>query len=65
GFFGGDFIVKDSWDGKELGRIKVEGTNVWTEGRTAATFADGVHDLYLTFEGDGCGYMRGFEFLHG
>ncbi|MCR5337405.1 MAG: carboxylesterase family protein [Lachnospiraceae bacterium] len=64
GFFGGDFVVKDSWDGKELGRIKVEGTNVWTAGETPLDFADGVHDLYLTFEGDGCGYMRGFEFLH-
>ncbi|MCR5418535.1 MAG: family 43 glycosylhydrolase [Lachnospiraceae bacterium] len=64
GFFNGSFAVKTTWDGEVLGRISVQGENVWTKGECKAAFPDGEHDLYLTFEGDGCGYLKSFAFLH-
>ncbi|MBO4336870.1 MAG: carboxylesterase family protein, partial [Lachnospiraceae bacterium] len=64
GYINGDFLVKDKWDGEAFGRIKVQGDNIWTAYEAAFEIPDGVHDLYLTFEGDGCGYLKSFEFIH-
>ncbi len=64
GYIHGDFVIKTAWDGEELGRITVQGDNIWTAYETKVDFKDGVSDLYLSFEGNGIGYLKSFEFLH-
>ena len=64
GYAYGAFVVKDRWDGEPLGRIKLDGQNVWTAYETDIDFSDGVKDLYLTYEGDGMAYLKSIEFLH-
>ena len=63
----GEFEVRSSYAGPVLGRIRVEGTNVWTEGVCMfedRKFPDGKQALYLTFKGTGSCSLRSFEFLH-
>ena len=64
GYIHGDFIIKTAWNGEELGRITVQGDNIWTAYETAVDFKDGVTDLYLEFKGTGKGYLKSFEFTH-
>ncbi|MBR4169261.1 MAG: family 43 glycosylhydrolase [Lachnospiraceae bacterium] len=63
GYFKGDFLVKNKWDGETLGRVSVDYDNVWTAHEGSLKFEDGVQDLYLTFDGDGCGQLLSFEFI--
>nr|MCR5267693.1 family 43 glycosylhydrolase [Lachnospiraceae bacterium] len=63
GYFKGDFLVKNKWDGETLGRVSVDYDNVWTAHEGAIDLKDGVQDLYLTFDGDGCGQLNSFEFI--
>ena len=63
----GDFEVRSSYEGAVLGRIHVEGTNIWTAGEcrfAPGAFADGTQPLYLTFRGTGTASLKSFEFLH-
>ena len=64
GYINGDFLIKESWDSEPIGRITVQGDNIWTSYEGKAAFKDGVSDLYLTFDGSGTGYLKSFEFLH-
>ncbi|MCR5269210.1 MAG: alpha-N-arabinofuranosidase, partial [Lachnospiraceae bacterium] len=63
GYFKGDFLVKNKWDGETLGRVCVDYDNVWTVHEGSVNFPDGVQDLYLTFDGEGCGQLYSFEFI--
>ena len=64
GYHKGDFIIKDKWDGNELGRISVDYADVWTPFEGKAEFPDGINDLYLTFEGSGSGSLKSIELTH-
>lgn len=64
GYHKGDFIIKDKWDGKELGRISVDYADVWTPFEGRAEFPDGISDLYLTYEGSGSGSLKSIELTH-
>ena len=64
GYMNGRFEIKNKWDGEVLGTINIGYTNVWTAGEAAFDLNDDVHDLYLTYRGDGGGSIKSFEFLH-
>lgn len=60
GYIKGSFEVKTAWDGKVLAQIPVEYTNVWEHYSTPVDMPDGVQALYLTFNGEGKGQLKGF-----
>ncbi|MBR5422281.1 MAG: family 43 glycosylhydrolase [Lachnospiraceae bacterium] len=64
GYINGDFEIRDSLGGECLGRITVEGNNIWTARETKFELPDGEHDLYISYVGDGNGELKSFEFLH-
>lgn len=63
GYANGEYEIKNTWDGKVLGKIKIEFENVWREYSTKIVFPKGTHALYLTFKGNGCHQLRGFKFI--
>lgn len=60
GYIHGEFVLKTSLDGEPLGRIRVEGTNVWKTYSTEISLPDGVYPIYLEFYGGG-GQLKSFE----
>ena len=64
GYFNGEIQVRTEWDGEILGRMSIDGTNVWTERVCHFAPVSGVRSLYITFEGSGTCSMKSFEFLH-
>ena len=63
----GEFEIRSEYGGGVIGRIRVEGTNIWTEGECVfkdKAFPDGKQALYLTFRGRGACSLKAFEFLH-
>ena len=63
----GDIEIRASYNGDVLGRIKVDGSNIWLAGECffeKQAFPDGVQPLYLTFRGRGTCSLKAFEFLH-
>lgn len=53
GYADGVFEIKTAWDGKILGAVKVQNSNVWEEYVTPVTIPDGKQSLYLTYRGGG------------
>ena len=63
----GVFEIRSAYNGDVLGKISVEGTNIWTAGECrfeGKAFPDGKQPLYLTFKGTGSCSLKEFEFLH-
>ncbi|MFW6306088.1 MAG: family 43 glycosylhydrolase [Bacillota bacterium] len=60
GYCKGYFEIKTSWDGKVLGSIPVEFSNIWKEYSTDIDIPDGVQALYLTYRGDGSASLASF-----
>ncbi len=60
GYCKGDFEVKTSWNGKALGRITVNFTNVWTEYSADISIPDGIQALYFTYTGQGSASLASF-----
>ena len=54
-----------SIDGPVIGRIKVNSENVWTYGETEVNIPDGIHDLYITYNGEGWSSVRELIFAEG
>lgn len=61
GYCKGDFEVKTSWNGKALGRITVNFTNVWTEYSSDISIPDGIQALYFTYTGQGSASLASFS----
>ena len=59
----GDFVIRSGWDGPELGRVTIHGTNVWQRYTADVDFPDGVQALYLEYQGTGSPHLKcvGFE----
>ncbi|MFW5982273.1 MAG: alpha-N-arabinofuranosidase, partial [Halanaerobiaceae bacterium] len=49
-----------SWDGKVLGEIPVEFSNIWKEYSADIAIPDGVQSLYFTYKGDGSAHLGSF-----
>ena len=60
GYCRGAFVVKTSWNGKELGRIQVDFTNVWKEYSEDISIPDGIHALYFEYTGEGSASLASF-----
>ena len=60
GYCRGEFVVKTSWNGPELGRIPVDFTNVWTEYSGDIEIPDGIQALYIGYTGDGSASLASF-----
>lgn len=60
GYCRGEFVVKTSWDGEEIGKIPVGFSNVWKEYSADITIPDGVHPLYFIYVGEGSASFASF-----
>ncbi len=60
GYCKGEFQVKTTWNGKALGRIPVDFTNVWTEYSADIRIPDGIQALYFTYQGEGSASLASF-----
>ena len=63
GYASGAFEVRTAWDGESLGEIRVNNTNVWTEGCCECVIPDGVQSIYIVYRGGGTPQLRGFGFI--
>lgn len=61
GYIHGEFVLKTALDGEPLGRVPVDGTNIWTTKTADISLPDGVHAIYLCFKGHGGGQFKSFE----
>ena len=59
----GDFVIRSKWDGPDLGRVRIDSSNVWKRYTAEVDFPDGVQALYLKYEGTGSPHLKcvGFE----
>ncbi len=60
GYCNGEFILKKSWNGKALGKIPVEFSNIWKEYSADIVIPDGVHALYFSYTGKGSASLAAF-----
>ena len=60
GYCRGDFEIKTSWDGPVIGKIPVIFSNVWKEYSADIELPDGVHPLYITYNGEGSASLASF-----
>lgn len=63
GYGTGDMEIRTSIDGPVLGKISVNSENVWTYNEADVSIEDGIHDLYITYNGDGWSSIRDFTFV--
>lgn len=63
GYCKGEFEIKTSWDGKALGSIPVEFTNVWKEYTSDIAIPDGVQAIYITYRGEGSASLKSFTLI--
>ncbi|NLL04337.1 MAG: family 43 glycosylhydrolase [Clostridiaceae bacterium] len=61
GYCRGNFAVKTSWDGVELGKIPVDFTNVWKEYSADIAIPDGIQALYFVYTGEGGASLASFS----
>ncbi len=60
GYCRGAFIVKTSWNGKLLGKIPVDFSNVWREYSADIKIPDGIQMLYFIYTGEGSASLASF-----
>lgn len=65
GYMHGEFEVKTSWDGEPLGKIAVEGVNIWQTFSSPIEIPDGVNAVYLTYRGGGNPHLKSFTLIKG
>ncbi len=64
GYVHGVFEIRDKLGGQVLGRTgRVEHSTVWEPYEAPVNISDGVHDIYVTFVGDGNVMMNSIEFV--
>jgi hypothetical protein len=60
GYNNGHFEVKTSWDGKVLGTIDIEYSNIWKEYSADIAIPDGINSLYFVYKGNGIAALGSF-----
>ncbi len=60
GYCRGAFLVKTSWNGKLLGRIPVNFSNIWKEYSGDIAIPDGIQALYFEYIGEGSASLASF-----
>lgn len=64
GYITGYFEIRDRMDGIVLGRTpNVQHSTVWEPYEAALNLTDGVHDIYITYRGDGKASLKSIEFV--
>ena len=63
GYANGTFEFRTKWDGEVVGSVDIGYTNVWVRYEAPVNIEDGVHDLYITFRGDGMTLLKSFELI--
>jgi len=63
GYGNGTFEIKTAWDGKVLGTVTLQYTNVWERYEGEANIPDGINAIYLTYRGGGTVSLKSFELL--
>lgn len=63
GYGNGTFEIKTAWDGRVLGTITLQYTNVWERYETDCVIPDGVNAIYLTYRGGGNVSLKSFELI--
>ncbi len=61
GYVHGDIVIKTKWDGPEVGRTRVDSSNIWEAFTVDVDIPDGIHSLYFMFEGGGLIRFKGFR----
>lgn len=64
GYAAGPFEIRTELNGPVIGTVSMEYSDVWETYRAACPIPDGVHPLYLTFEGNGGGHLLTVKFIH-
>ncbi len=62
GFAIGKFHLKTSWDGEPLGSIDIHISDEWSASSADIKIPDGVHAIYLTYEGIGNPSLQSIAF---
>jgi hypothetical protein len=60
GYNRGFFEVKTSWDGKPLGTIEIESSNIWKEFSAGIAIPDGIQALFFVYKGTGSASLGSF-----
>lgn len=63
GYGKGTFEFRTKWDGEVVGKVDIFYTNVWERYEADVDIEDGVHDLYITYTGEGATMLKSFEFI--
>lgn len=63
GYGTGTLEIRLSPDDEAVGSVHVTSESVWTYAETAVDIADGIHDLYFAYVGDGWTSLRDFTFI--
>lgn len=61
GYAKGEYQISTSWEGKPLGEITVDFSNVWEKYSAEISVPDGVTGIYLKFTGEGNSMLKSFE----
>ena len=62
GYCGGTYQVKTSLDGEPVGTIEIESRNIWHKYTIDVNIPDGVHPIYLVYNGWGNHQLKYIEF---
>ncbi len=63
GYITGSFLISDRIDGPVIGRSeKVEHSTVWEDYKIPVELSDGIHDIYVTYSGDGNAMIKSIIF---
>ena len=62
GYSNGTFVIRTEREGAELARLTMGYSTIWEEYAAECHFPEGVHDLYISFEGDGKAEFLSFSF---
>lgn len=60
GYCGGEFRVKNAWDGETLAVINVISANIWQTFKAPISLNDGVNTIYLEYRGSGNPQLKSF-----
>ncbi len=63
-YYNGEFEIRTSLNGEVLGKIKGDGSNIWTAHECELPNITGVNALYITYTGGGTPSLKSIEFLH-